>query len=163
MHASVNWSLSFLNQPLLPHAEDPLNKCVGGNRGNTWGRGGGVCPLVPFSRSKELGHRGGGREMRWAGDLSECPLHPATLSCPSQLEDLETRVVEDSLVSQRHPPPTASSQNVKDLQLDLRNLPRGPSLNLSPSSRPEPPPQSLQHSESTGLAAPPGGGAPRRP
>lgn len=80
------------------------------------------------------------------------PRHPQ--SCPSQMEDLETRVVEDSVVSAKTPSP----QNGKDPHLELRNPPLGPSPNLS-----EPPPQSFQHSESAGRVAPPGGGAPRRP
>lgn len=57
-----------------------LRKCAGLSKG--------AYPLLPSSRSKELGQRGGGRTMRRAGALLQVPLplgHPR--HCLSKLEE----------------------------------------------------------------------------
>lgn len=91
-----------------------LRKCAGLSRG--------ACPLLPSSRSKELGQRGGGRAMRWAGALLQVPLPPGHSGhCLCQLE-------EGSLFS----PKTPGAQNRRNLtagsekpaQASPPNLPR---------------------------------------
>lgn len=91
------------------------------------------------------------------------PCHPQ--SCPSQLEDLEMRVAEDSAVSAKTPNPP----NGKDLSSGHRGEtpPPGPSRTLH-STQPQLSPRSPGSilpalSESAGPVAPPRGGAPRRP
>lgn len=92
--------------------------------------------------------------MHWAGGVLECPLLPATLSCPSQLEDLETRVVE-ILLSRKDPQfPNWEGPTAEKPAPGTLSEPLSSALALSP--------ESFQYAESTRRVAPPKGGAPRR-
>lgn len=132
MHVSVSWSPSFLDQPLWPRLRT--------HQTSEWERAeemrrAGACPSLPSSRSKELGHRGGGREMRRAGELLQCPLGPATLGVapPPRLEE-DSAICKDLKSPIWKDPP----------QLDLRSQP-GDQLQTFLSSGPQPPPPSAQH------------------
>lgn len=81
--------------PLLPQAEAPLNKCVGGKRGMC-GAGAPAGPSVPSWRSRELGHGAGAeRELHRAGEVLGSPFSGGPpQSCPSSWKARKGRCPE---------------------------------------------------------------------